>query len=203
MQDCPLLKRIYLCPMQQLVIASNNKGKIREIASMISDIELLTLSDIGYAEEIGEPWHTFEENALAKASAIYGFCGKNVFADDSGLCVNALNGEPGVDSAHYCGERNDERNTQKVLDALEGAEDRSAFYKAVICLIWDDEVYYFEGICEGLIAEEKTGEGGFGYDPVFIPAGYTQTFGELPLDEKNKISHRAKAVAKMVAFLNQ
>ncbi len=187
--------------MQQLVIASNNKGKIREIASIVEDIELLSLADIGFAEEIAEPYHTFEENALAKASAIYGFCGKNVFADDSGLCVNALNGEPGVDSAHYCGQRDDEQNTQKVLEELNGTADRSAFYKAVICLIWDGEVYYFEGICEGVITTERRGAGGFGYDPIFIPAGYDKTFGELPLEEKNKISHRAKAVTKMVAFL--
>lgn len=187
--------------MQQLVIASNNSGKIREIKSMISGIELLSLKDIGFTEEIAEPYHTFEENALAKASAIYKFCGKNVFADDSGLCINALNGAPGVDSAHYSGERDDEKNLQKVLQQLRGAADRSAFYKAVICLVWEDEVYYFEGICEGDIIGEKRGAGGFGYDPVFIPSGYDQTFGELPLDIKNEISHRGKAVRKMVEFL--
>ena len=187
--------------MQQLVIASNNKGKIREIKAVMEGIELLSLADIGFAEEIAEPYHTFEENALAKASAIHQFCGKNVFADDSGLCINALKGAPGVDSAHYSGGRNDEDNLQKALRELSGAEDRSAFYKAVICLIWEDEVYYFEGICEGTIIEEKRGEGGFGYDPVFVPAGYDKTFGELPLDIKNGISHRGKAVREMVAFL--
>ncbi len=187
--------------MQQLVIASNNTGKIREIRSLIESIELLSLNDIGFTDEIAEPFHTFEENALAKASAIYQFCGKNVFADDSGLCVNSLNGAPGVDSAHYSGERNDEKNLQKVLKELEHSEDRSAFYKAVICLIWGGEVYYFEGICDGVLIKEKIGEEGFGYDPVFIPAGYDKTFGELPLSIKNELSHRGKAVRQMIAFL--
>jgi XTP/dITP diphosphohydrolase len=187
--------------MQQLVIASNNAGKIFEITQLIAGIELLSLQDIGFTTEIAEPYHTFEENALAKASAISQFCGKNVFADDSGLCVNALHGRPGVDSAHYSGERDDEKNLQKVLQELAGAMDRSAYYKAVICLVWEDAVYYFEGICEGEIIKEKRGKGGFGYDPVFMPAGYNQTFGELPLSIKNEISHRGKAVKKMVEWL--
>ena len=187
--------------MQQLVIASNNAHKISEISQLVTDIELLSLKDIGFTADIPEPYHTFEENALAKASAIYEFSGTNVFADDSGICVLALNGEPGVDSAHYSGARDDEKNLQKVLAGLKGAQDRRAFYKAVICLMWDGEVYYFEGICEGIITEEKRGEGGFGYDPIFIPDGYEQTFAELPLSEKNKISHRGKAVMKMVDWL--
>ena len=189
--------------MQQLVIASNNAHKIGEIKEMVGDIELLSLKDIGFTEDIPEPYHTFEENALAKASAIYKFSGKNVFADDSGICVNVLNGAPGVDSAHFSGARDDEKNLQKVLKELKGAQDRSAFYKAVICLISDGEVYYFEGICEGEIIGAKRGEGGFGYDPIFIPAGYEQTFAELPLSLKNKISHRGKAVMKMVEFLKE
>ena len=187
--------------MQQLVIASNNAHKISEISQLVTDIELLSLKDIGFTADIPEPYHTFEENALAKASAIYEFSGTNVFADDSGICVLALNGEPGVDSAHYSGARDDEKNLQKVLAGLKGAQDRRAFYKAVICLMWDGEVYYFEGICEGIITEEKRGEGGFGYDPIFLPDGYEQTFAELPLSEKNKISHRGKAVMKMVDWL--
>ena len=188
--------------MEQLVIASNNEGKISEIRELVADIELLSLKDIGFTEEIEEPYHTFEENALAKASVIHQFCGKHVFADDSGLCVNALHGLPGVDSAHYSGKGDDEANLQKVLTGLTGAADRTAFYKAVICLIWNEEVYYFEGICEGEIIEEKRGHSGFGYDPVFIPAGYDQTFGELPLTIKNQVSHRGKAVRKMVEFLS-
>lgn len=192
----------YFCMMYELVIASNNEGKIREIRPMIPGIDLLLLKDIGFTQDIPEPFHTFEENALTKASAIHQFCGKNVFADDSGLCVNALHGAPGVDSAHYSGSRDDEQNLQKVLKELTGASDRTAFYKAVICLIWNDEVYFFEGICEGRIIEEKRGDDGFGYDPIFIPDGYDQTFGELPMSVKNQISHRGKAISKMVAFLN-
>jgi XTP/dITP diphosphohydrolase len=187
---------------KELVIASNNPGKIREIREVVRGIELRSLSDIGFTEEIPEPFHTFEENALAKASAIYNATGKNVFADDSGLCVIALNGAPGVDSAHYSGSRNDEANLQQVLAELKDKEDRSAFYKAVICLMWEGEVYYFEGICEGCIIEQKRGERGFGYDPIFIPTGYDETFGELPSDIKNSISHRGKAVRKMVEWLN-
>ena len=188
--------------MQELVIASNNAGKIREIREIVKDIQLLSLQDIGFVEEIAEPYHTFEENALAKASAIRQFCNKNVFADDSGICVDALNGEPGVDSAHYSGRRDDEANLQKVLSALAGVSNRNAFYKAVICLIWDDEVYYFEGICRGKITNEKNGDGGFGYDPIFVPDGQTETFAQLPAEVKNAISHRGIAVKKMVDFLN-
>ena len=187
--------------MQDLVIASNNEGKILEIRQMIEDIALLSLKDIGFAEDVPEPYHTFEENALAKASAIHKFSGKNVFADDSGLCINALHGKPGVDSAHFSGERDDEKNLQKVLRELTDAADRTAFYKAVICLIWEDRVYYFEGICEGEIIKEKRGAEGFGYDPIFIPTGYDQTFAELPLATKNQISHRGKAVKMMIDFL--
>ncbi|MBS1780366.1 MAG: RdgB/HAM1 family non-canonical purine NTP pyrophosphatase [Bacteroidetes bacterium] len=189
--------------MAELVIASNNQGKIREIRQMIEGVDLLSLNDIGFAEEIAEPFHTFEENALAKAGAIHQFSGKNVFADDSGICANALNGQPGVDSAHYSGKRDDEANLQKLLAELADKDDRSAFYKAVICLIWNDQTYFFEGICNGTIIKEKRGEGGFGYDPIFIPEGYEQTFAELSPEIKNNISHRGIAVRKMVAFLQE
>ncbi len=185
----------------ELVIASNNKGKILEIRALMKNVQLLSLQDIGFNEDIPEPWHTFEENAYAKAKAIYSFCGKNVFADDSGLCVNYLQGAPGVDSAHYSGTRDDEKNLRRVLRALDGADDRSAYYMAVICLVWDGEVHYFEGRCDGMIVQEKRGAGGFGYDPVFVPHGYLQTFAELPLAIKNEISHRAKAVREMVRFI--
>ena len=189
--------------MLQLVIASNNQHKIGEISAMVTGLELLSLNDIGFSGDIEEPYHTFEENALAKASVINTFSGKNVFADDSGICVNALHGAPGVDSAHFSGERDDEKNLQKVLAGLKGAEDRSAYYKAVICLVWEGEIYSFEGVCEGQVIKEKRGASGFGYDPIFIPDGYTQTFAELPLSTKNAISHRGKAVRKMVDFLQE
>lgn len=185
----------------ELVIASNNKGKIREIKEMLQDVQLLSLADIGFTDDIPEPWQTFEENAHAKAWAIFSFSGKNVFADDSGICVRHLGGRPGVDSAHYSGSRDDEANLQQVLHDMQGIADRSAWYKAVICLVWEGEVHYFEGICEGMLLEEKRGVGGFGYDPIFVPDGYERTFAELPAEVKNAISHRGKAVRKMVEFI--
>ena len=188
--------------MQQLVIASNNSGKIREIMQMLSGMEVLSLKDIGFYTEIPEPYHTFEENALAKAKAVYEFANKACFADDSGLCIQVLGGAPGVDSAHYAGSRNDEDNVQKVLAQLQGNEERRAYYKAVICLIWDGATYYFDGYCHGQITKQKSGNGGFGYDPIFIPEGFQNTFAELSPEIKNSISHRGEAVRKMVSFLN-
>lgn len=190
--------------MEQLVIASNNQGKIREIKQMISNIELLSLKDIGFTDEIPEPFDTFEENAFTKANTINRFSGKNVFADDSGICANALNGAPGVYSAHYAGKHgDDEGNLQKLLDELKDKPDRTAYYKAIICLIWNGQPYYFEGICSGTIIESKRGEGGFGYDPIFVPEGFSETFAELSPEVKNKISHRGKAVQQMVEFLKE
>jgi XTP/dITP diphosphohydrolase len=186
----------------RLVIASDNKGKINEIRQMITDVELLSLSDIHFTATIPEPYHTFEENAHTKAHTIHSHTGMNVFADDSGICVHALGDKPGVDSAHYSGRRDDEANLQKVLTGLADATDRSAYYKAVICLIWMGKVHYFEGVCTGTITEEKRGTGGFGYDPIFIPSGFSQTFAELPPEVKNKVSHRGKAIRQMVAFIN-
>ena len=190
--------------MHELVVASNNQGKVREIRALIDGISLLSLSDIGFTDEIKEPFNSFEENAFVKADTIFRFSGKNVFADDSGICVNALHGEPGVQSAYFGGlPRSDEKNNQKLLESLSIVEDRTAFYKSVICLIWNEQTYFFEGICEGRILKGPQGTGGFGYDPMFVPDGYSQTFGELPLELKNKISHRGKAVSKMVTFLKE
>lgn len=189
--------------MKELVIASNNQGKIREIRQMIDGISLLSLNDIGFTDEIAEPFQTFEENALAKAGAVHQFCNKNVFADDSGICANALLGAPGVNSAHYSGKRDDIANLQQLLADLADKDDRSGYYKAVMCLIWDNETYFFEGVCEGRLIEQQIGEGGFGYDPIFIPDGFDKTFAELPPDVKNEISHRGKAVRKMVAFIKE
>jgi XTP/dITP diphosphohydrolase len=189
--------------MQELVIASDNKGKIKEITALLAGMQLLSLKDVGFTGVIEEPYNTFEENAHAKAWAIYQLCGKNVFADDSGLCVPALSGAPGVISAHYSGKRNDLDNTNKVLAELAGNEDRRAYYKAVICLIWKGQTQYFEGICEGAITMAPEGTDGFGYDPIFRPNGFMETFGNIPLDIKNTISHRGKAIGKMIAFLQQ
>lgn len=185
----------------QLVIASNNEGKIREIRPLLQDMDLLSLQDIGYTAEIPEPYFTFEENAWAKATTIAQFSGRNAFADDSGLCIDALGGAPGVISAHYSGTRDDEQNLQKVLAELSGATNRAAHYKAVICLVWAGDIHYFEGVCKGQITVQKNGTDGFGYDPIFVPDGYDTTFGSLPLVIKNCISHRAIAIGKMVDFL--
>jgi XTP/dITP diphosphohydrolase len=190
--------------MNELIIASNNQGKIREIRTLLEGYDLRSLKDIGFANEIPEPYETFEENALAKAREIYKYSGKNVFADDSGICVDALNGAPGVFSARYAGEpSNDEANNRKLLGALGSFADRFAYYKAVICLIFDGEPYFFEGICKGHIAQMGSGDKGFGYDPLFIPEGFTQSFGTIDPQIKNDISHRGKAIRKMVAFLKE
>lgn len=188
----------------ELVIASNNKGKIKEIVSILDELNILSLKDIGFTADIPEPYETFEENAHTKAATVYAFCNKNVFADDSGICVHALNGAPGVFSARYAGEpTDDDRNLHTLLNNLESKEDRTAYYKAVICLIWDGEAYYFEGVCKGTITTEPRGTGGFGYDPVFVPDGYDSTFAELDPGVKNEISHRGKAVRKMAAFIKE
>lgn len=190
--------------MKELVIASNNKGKIEEIRSMLDGIQLLFLSDVGFTQEIPEPYETFNENAYTKASTVNSFCGKNTFSDDSGICVHALDDKPGVHSAYFGGlPRSDEKNNSKLLSELEGKADRIAHYKAVICLIWEGETHYFEGRCYGTIAEAAAGDGGFGYDPLFIPDGYDKTFGELPAEVKNKLSHRGEAVRKLIEFLKQ
>jgi len=187
--------------MQELVIASNNDGKKREIGLLLEDVRLLSLSDIGFKDEIPEPFQSFEENAFAKASTIYKYSGKNVFADDSGICANSLDGRPGVNSAHCSGTRDDDKNLQYLLAEMNGVVDRSAYYKAVICLIWEDETYFFEGVCNGQIIEQPKGDGGFGYDPIFVPEGYTRTFAELDMETKNHISHRGKAIRSMMEFL--
>jgi len=188
-----------------LVAATNNKGKLREIIQLLPQgVELKTFGDIGFTQDIPEPYETFEENAATKARTVHKFCGLNVFAEDSGICVSVLDGAPGVHSARYAGEpKEDGRNLVKLADAMWGKENRDAYYKAVICLIWNDKEYYFEGTCHGTLAEEPRGNGGFGYDPLFIPYGYTETFGELPDEVKNKLSHRGEAVRKMIAFIQE
>lgn len=190
--------------MTELVMASSNQGKIKEIRALLPDLQLLSLRDIGFDQIIEEPFLTFRENAAAKAAAIYSFCGKNVMADDSGICVNALNGAPGVWSARFAGEgANDQQNLDKLLLELKDKQDKSAYYKAVICLVWNGDFHYFEGECHGTIINAPSGTGGFGYDPVFVPNGYDQTFGALPPDVKNRISHRGKAVRAMAAFIGR
>ena len=188
----------------EIVFASNNKNKIREINSLLGDsFSLLSLFDINLEEDIPENEKTLEGNALHKARHIYQATGKNVFADDTGLEIEALNGQPGVHSARFAGEDKDSgANIDKVLALLGDTINRNARFKTVIALILEGREYLFEGIVAGLIIREKRGSNGFGYDPVFVPEGGTLTFAEMGLDEKNKISHRARAFEKLRLFLS-
>lgn len=193
-----------------LVFASANKNKIREINALIPQtISLIGLEDIGITEEIPEPGATIKENSLLKATYVSGFLkDKNdamaVFADDSGLEVAALNNAPGVYSARYAGvPKSDAANNKKLLEALSTHTNREARFVTVITLIINNNIHYFEGEVKGVITHEAKGSNGFGYDPLFIPDGYTNTFAELGPEIKNAISHRGQAVKKLVTFLNQ
>ncbi len=187
----------------ELIIATNNLHKLTEIQSLIGDTFILkSLQQIGCIEDIPETALTLEGNALLKAQYIYDKYGKNCFADDTGLEIEALDGRPGVFSARYATDEHDfEANIDKVLGELTNLENRKARFRTVIALIFNGSVHYFEGIVNGEIIKERKGIKGFGYDPVFLPDGYKQTFAEMPLAEKNKISHRARAVTKLVDFL--
>lgn len=188
--------------MKQIVLASANKKKIEELKALLPDILVQSLHDVGFDKNIEEPFFTFEENAFQKANTIYQFCGKNVLADDSGICVPALQNEPGVLSARYAGvNATDQENLDKLIVEMQFHTNKSAFYKAILCLIWNGTVHYFEGECYGTLVSKAAGSNGFGYDPVFIPDGYQQTFAELPPTVKHQISHRAKAMKKLIAFL--
>jgi XTP/dITP diphosphohydrolase len=189
--------------MRQLVFATNNRHKLDEVAAKVgSQIKLLTLNDIGCDEDIPETGHTFRENASLKSHYIYQKYKLDCFGDDSGLEVDALNGEPGVYSARYAGTHGDhEANMDKVLAKLANEINRKARFRTVISLIWNGEEHFFEGIVEGAIRHERSGSKGFGYDPIFQPDGYNITFGEMSMDEKNSISHRARAVEKLIEFL--
>lgn len=185
------------------MVATNNAHKLEEISAILGDeMELLSLKDIHCNADIPETADTLEGNAIQKANYIYENYGMDCFADDTGLEVEALNGAPGVFSARYAGDGHDsEANMQKLLKELEGKENRKAQFRTAICLIMEGKEYLFEGIVKGSIIEEKRGGAGFGYDPIFVPEGYDQTFAELGNDVKNTISHRARAVEKLCAFL--
>lgn len=189
--------------MLRLVFATNNKNKIKEIKHLIGNsIKLLSLKDIGCFEEIPETADTIEGNAIQKAQYIYEKYGYNCFADDTGLEIEVLNGEPGVYSARYAGEqKNPEDNMNKVLDKLQYIENRSAQFKTVIALIVDGKLTCFEGIVKGEMTHLKSGNDGFGYDPIFKPDGYDVTYSEMSLEEKNNMSHRAIATKKLIDLL--
>lgn len=197
--------------MSELIFATNNAHKLFEIKNLLKDssFEIKGLNECGINEEIPEDNDTLEENAMQKARHIFKRTGEDCFADDTGLEISALNGEPGVYSARYSriGKpvypemEATEGNIKKVLEKLDGVNDRSAQFRTVIALILDGREFRFEGIVKGHIGRHLHGDEGFGYDPIFIPEGMEQTFAELPVSEKNKISHRARAMRKLVDFL--
>ena len=191
---------------RKIIFASHNRDKLREIKILLPEMEIIGLDDLGYQREIPETGNTLRENALIKAKHIWEIYKLPCFADDTGLEVAALGGAPGVHSARYAG---DEKNTQKNINLLldnlkpyKNSKERAAHFKTVV-VFFDQKAYYFEGICEGEILLKPLGNGGFGYDPIFKPSGYEVSFGQMDLEEKNTISHRAKAVKKLVAFLKK
>ena len=192
--------------MEKLVFATNNRHKLEEVSAMTGGtVKIVSLAEIGCHDDIPETADTFQGNALQKAAYVYEHFGLPCFADDSGLEVDCLGGIPGVLSARYAGEHgNSEANIAKLLDAMKGSENRKADFKTVVALILPDgKTEFFEGRVDGVITMEKRGEGGFGYDPIFIPDGYDKTFAELGESIKNKISHRAKAIAALCEYLKR
>jgi XTP/dITP diphosphohydrolase len=186
----------------KIVFATNNKDKLREINQILNGkFEIIGLNDIGCYEDIPEEEPTIEGNAYAKSLYVYERYGVNCFADDTGLEVEALDGRPGVVSARYAGEGKDMKaNIKKVLSEMEGVKNRHARFKTVISLIFNGKEHQFEGIIKGELLDEEHGEGGFGYDPIFSPLGYQQTFAQMSAELKNQISHRALAMNKLINF---
>lgn len=189
----------------RLVFATNNKHKLEEMRAILGGkVELLSLADIDCHDDIPETADTLEGNALIKARYIYDKYGCACFADDTGLEVDALGGEPGVYSARYAGENNDsEANMRKLLQNLTGKSERSAQFRTVIALIIEGEEFLFDGIVRGRISEERMGSAGFGYDPIFIPDGYEESFAQMAAEQKNAISHRSRAAAALNEYLNK
>ena len=189
----------------KIVFATNNAHKLSEVAQVVGEkFELVTLRECGITEDIPENEPTLEGNALAKARYIHARTGLDCFADDTGLEVDALGGEPGVRSARYATDgHDDEANKRLLLERMSGVENRAAQFRTAVALILNDEEYLFEGIVRGAIAAEQHGEGGFGYDPLFFPEGGDRTFAEMSGEEKNAISHRGRAVRKLAEFLQE
>ena len=205
--------------VMKIVFATGNKGKLREAAEILGDgFELVTPEDFGITEDIPETGNTLRANSLQKAEYLYSRCGCDCFADDTGLEVDALAGMPGVYSARYANiddadyddpdfdkshDHDSEANMRKLLAKMDGETNRKAQFRTVVALVYKGQEYRFEGIVKGDISTEKHGTEGFGYDPVFVPEGYSESFAELGADVKNKISHRALAVEKLVTFLKE
>ena len=189
--------------MMKIVFATNNAHKLDEVRQVVGDkFTLVSLRECGIVEDIPENEPTLEGNALAKARYIYERTGADCFADDTGLEVDALGGEPGVRSARYATDgHDDEANKRLLLERLQGVENRAAQFRTAVALIMGGQEYLFEGIVRGRITTEQHGEGGFGYDPLFVPEGYDRTFAQMSAEEKNAISHRGRAVRKLAEFL--
>ena len=189
--------------MTPLIFATNNKHKVEEIRTALAGrFRIIPLSEAGIDRDIPEPHDTLGENASEKSSVIHALTGADCFSEDSGLEVNALGGAPGVRSARYAGEPSDAgANIRKLLQAMDGIEDRSARFRTIISLILEGKEYTFEGECPGKITLDIDGDGGFGYDPVFIPEGADRTFARMTIDQKNRFSHRRKALDAMLSFL--
>ena len=190
--------------MINLVFATNNLKKLQEVQAKVGTaFKVLSLEDVNCTEDIEETGITLDENASIKSSYIFDKYSHNCFGDDTGLEIEALNNEPGVYSARYCGERDSEKNIDLVLQKLDGQSNRKARFRTVISLIINAQEHIFEGIVNGIIRKERSGNGGFGYDAIFEPEGYQITFAEMPMEEKNKISHRGLAMQKLISFLQE
>ncbi len=188
----------------KLIFATNNQNKVAEIkTALTAGLEIITLQEAGINIDIPEPHNTLEENATEKSTVIHKLTQQNCFSEDTGLEVAALNGEPGVRSARYAGEPSDgKKNIALLLKNMQSINERSAQFKTVISLVLDNTEYQFTGICMGKIIHEEVGEMGFGYDAIFVPDGSDKTFAQMTMEEKNKYSHRKKALAKLIDFLN-
>ena len=189
--------------MKQICFVTGNKNKLQEIQQLLFSFKIISLHDLNFFDDIPETENTIQGNAFLKANFINNKFNIDCFSDDTGLFIDSLDGLPGVKSARFAGENsNSEENISLVLKSLENKKSRTATFKTVICLIINNRKHFFEGSVPGTITEQKSGESGFGYDPIFIPFGYNKTFSEMTIEEKNLISHRSKAVQKLIKFLN-
>ena len=191
--------------MHTLIFATNNRNKVAEIQSLVGpNFTIIPLKEAGIEIDIPEPHDQLEANAHEKAVTIFNLTHQNCFSEDTGLEIVALDGAPGVKSARYAGENsNAQANIDLVLSKMAGIENRTAQFRTVICLIWENQTYYFEGICKGQILSNMQGENGFGYDPIFVPDGASKSFANMTMEEKNTFSHRKKAVTQLFDFLGK
>lgn len=191
--------------MHTLIFATNNRNKVAEIQTLVGpNFMIIPLKEAGIDIDIPEPHDQLEANALEKAMTIFNMTQQNCFSEDTGLEILALDGAPGVKSARYAGENcNPQANIDLVLSKMTGVENRNAQFRTVICLIWENQTYYFEGICKGQILNNMQGENGFGYDPIFLPDGASISFANMTMEEKNTYSHRKKAVTQLFEFLGK